>query len=510
MPNVTDEPTELPPDDGALTDGDDDDAASAPLEQPDGYDGAALGEPEQSAEGGFQSEIDDAIDAEVDHHLEPVAASTVDGAEAAFDDDASAVESDAELEVDHAAAATTDEVAAVADESAERADDPVAAAPQLEEEREWPPEPRPARSGLAWLPWLLTALAVLAVLLLALWGCSALTTDDDEDEPGTASSIEGEETPGPTTVEEAESPSEVIVIARPSWESGWFQAEINAHLIRELGYTVNDPSTLQGDPFTIYPSMERGEIDLWAHAWIPGHNPFINADAISLVGPQVFDGGPTGLLVPSAWASENGIRTMDDIISNPDRLSEVDLDGDGIIDILGCEPEWDCWAHIENLVAANNWPALQQSNPHEFHIEAMEQRLDIGLPTIIFAWGPDPMLHRLQLGDQTQWLAINSDIPDAGLVSGPVTATVPDGHCTADPCVSPFGHDEIYAAANTAFLAAHPDIEALLEQIDIPAQDIWAQNDQMDNGEASNADVQRHATEWIAANRDLVDSWLNN
>lgn len=382
---------------------------------------------------------------------------------------------------------------------------------ESEDERQWPPEPRPPRRGESARFVALIGLGAVLLLALFAWGCSRVLSNDDTANDGNgAESIAAEATVAPTTVEEAESPGEVVVIARPEWDSGWFQAELTAALIRELGYTVTEPSALEHRADSLYPSMARGEVDLWAHAWLPGHDRFIDLDRITVAAPQVEGGGPKGLLVSKDWAESNGVQSMEDVLSNPSLRADLDLDGDGVVDILGCQAEWRCFRELQNLIEANGWPAAQQASQHEFHIQAMEQRLDIGQPTIIFAWGPDGMLDRLSLGEKTQWLSTSASIPEFELDAQTVSAVVPTGHCSADPCVSPFDHDEIHAAANTEFLDAHPDIAGLLSRIQIPAADIWAQNQRMAEGESSNEDVLRHATEWLAANRDLADAWLAN
>jgi glycine betaine/proline transport system substrate-binding protein len=62
--------------------------------------------------------------------------------------------------------------------------------------------------------------------------------------------------------------------------------------------------------------------------------------------------------------------------------------------------------------------------------------------------------------------------------------------------------------ANTDFLADNPAAATLLEVIELPLGDVSAQNFLMDQGENTQADITRQAEEWIAENRDLVDTWL--
>jgi glycine betaine/proline transport system substrate-binding protein len=59
-----------------------------------------------------------------------------------------------------------------------------------------------------------------------------------------------------------------------------------------------------------------------------------------------------------------------------------------------------------------------------------------------------------------------------------------------------------------SFAEANPVAVALFEAVTLDVADISAQSVRYDNGENSEADVTRHAAEWVAANRTLVDEWL--
>ena len=71
-----------------------------------------------------------------------------------------------------------------------------------------------------------------------------------------------------------------------------------------------------------------------------------------------------------------------------------------------------------------------------------------------------------------------------------------------------FDANDIRAVANTEFLQSHPDVRTLFEMVEIPLSDIAAQNQKMVDGEDSDEDIARHAAEWIEANQDQVDGWL--
>ncbi len=60
-----------------------------------------------------------------------------------------------------------------------------------------------------------------------------------------------------------------VRMARPTWDTGWFQAEIYRQLLVELGYDVTGPVTMDNDEF--YRAVAAGEVDFWASGWFPLH-----------------------------------------------------------------------------------------------------------------------------------------------------------------------------------------------------------------------------------------------
>jgi ABC-type amino acid transport substrate-binding protein len=67
---------------------------------------------------------------------------------------------------------------------------------------------------------------------------------------------------------------------------------------------------------------------------------------------------------------------------------------------------------------------------------------------------------------------------------------------------------DIRVVANTEFLERNPAVRRLAEVVEIPLEDIDAQNARMIDGEDDNEDIRRHAQEWIRKNRHRVDQWL--
>ncbi len=62
--------------------------------------------------------------------------------------------------------------------------------------------------------------------------------------------------------------------------------------------------------------------------------------------------------------------------------------------------------------------------------------------------------------------------------------------------------------ANKEFLTANPAAKKFFELFRIELADVSAQNTRMKDGEKSQEDIERHAREWIEANRATWEGWL--
>jgi glycine betaine/proline transport system substrate-binding protein len=123
-----------------------------------------------------------------------------------------------------------------------------------------------------------------------------------------------------------------------------------------------------------------------------------------------------------------------------------------------------------------------------------------GDPILFYTWVPNWTVGILQPGEDVVWIEMPNATEDT-------TVAGVEG-CVNDPCALGWQANDIRPVANNDFLNENPAIRAVLEEARIPLDDIFAQNAKMNEGEDSPEDIQRHASEWIANNQDLVDGWL--
>jgi glycine betaine/proline transport system substrate-binding protein len=132
-----------------------------------------------------------------------------------------------------------------------------------------------------------------------------------------------------------------------------------------------------------------------------------------------------------------------------------------------------------------------------------------GQPILFYTWTPNWTVDVLKPGEDVVWIQVpRVDLPESQKdLEEAATLDGVEG-CVADPCRLGFPANDIRPVVNTAFLEENPAAKALLEAVEIPVADIFAQNSRMNSGEGSPDDILRHADEWIEAHAELVDGWL--
>ncbi|MEE8599450.1 glycine betaine/L-proline ABC transporter substrate-binding protein ProX [Euzebya tangerina] len=303
-----------------------------------------------------------------------------------------------------------------------------------------------------------------------------------------------------------------VRLARPTWDTGWFQAEINRILLERLGFAVDGPQTMENEAF--YDAVARGDIDLWANGWFPLHGPLLgDDDDVRIVGTQVDDGALQGYFTDLATAEEVGITSLGDL-ADPEIAARFDTDEDGRADLIGCNLEWACHEIVEHhLTAYELTDTVEQvSGDYSPLMEETVRRFQAGEPVLYYTFTPNWIPAFLEPGEDVAWLqtpfpSLPEPSPDPSVLDSMTLADVPG--CADDPCQTGWAPNDIRAVAGASFLDANPQVETLLEQVQIPLADIQRQNARMVDGEGDSTDIARHAEEWVAEHEATVQEWLN-
>ena len=312
-----------------------------------------------------------------------------------------------------------------------------------------------------------------------------------------------------------------VTMARANWSTGYMQAAIYAALLAELGYEVSDPADLELAPSNAFVAMANGEFAFWVNSWFPNHDQFLAgvmpdgslvSDHVTRLGREMARSGVQGLITNKAFADENGLTTLDALLSNPDQFAVYESadasPGDGILQIYGCPDGWGCHVNINAWIENAGWDNVEQFDigGYEAMIADAIAKDAAGEPYLVYTWGPSHYVSDLRPGDNAVWVSIHEDPSISPTqIEGPTSL---GDQCTADPCLLGWDAADIAVTANNDFLAANPAAARLFELFTISPVDVALQNVRMQGGEDSEDNIKSHAAEWIANNRDLADSWL--
>ncbi|WP_366555184.1 glycine betaine/L-proline ABC transporter substrate-binding protein ProX [Aquibaculum sediminis] len=303
---------------------------------------------------------------------------------------------------------------------------------------------------------------------------------------------------------------ETVTMARATWDTGWFHTEIYAEALRQLGYEIDGPVTLDNPPF--YQALSTGDVDFWVNGWFPLHNTYerFYEGQAEVVGHVAEGGALQGYLVDKKTAEEYDITSIEDF--KKDEIKELfDSNGDGKADMVACPPGWGCEVTISHHMDA--YDLRDHINlitaGYSASMADVLARYQQGEPVFFFTWTPNWTVGVLEPGEDVVWLEVDyADLPEEQKELEDATTLPGVTGCVADPCNMGWPANDIRAVANNDFLEANPAAHKLLEVMEIPVDDIFVQNALMNEGEDSEEDLQRHARDWIADNQETFDAWL--
>jgi len=292
-----------------------------------------------------------------------------------------------------------------------------------------------------------------------------------------------------------------VTMARATWDTGWFQAEVYRQALQQLGYEVPTPTTLDNPPF--YQAVGQGDVHLWVNGWFPLHNTYEDSfsGGAEKVGYVAQGGALQGYLIDKKTAEEHNITNINDFKKEEIRKL-FDTDGNGKAELVACPPGWGCEEQIAKHL--DEWELRDHIEPIKASYSASMAdavgKFKDGKSILFYTWTPNWTVGVLEPGKDVVWI----EAPEATEIQ---TVSGLEG-CVADPCELGWDANDIRPVANTEFLNENPAVKSVLESMSIPLEDIFAQNAKMNAGEDKPEDIERHATEWIESNQEQVNEWL--
>lgn len=278
-----------------------------------------------------------------------------------------------------------------------------------------------------------------------------------------------------------------------------FQTIVLNKALEELGYDVEDVREV--DYSAGYTSISNGDATFMAVNWFPLHNGmYANAggDDVFYRKGHYIQGAAQGYLIDKETADEYGIDNINDL-QDPEIAALFDTNGDGKADLTGCQAGWGCEGVIEHQLDAFELRDNIQHNQGQYAaiISDTIARFNDGESVLYYTWTPYWVSGKLVPGEDVVWLEV------------PYSAN-PNGSDTELANGKNYGFEinSERVVANKEFAMNNPAAAKLFEVAKLPINDVSAQNGLIANGEDSQAQIEAHADNWIEANRDTFDSWL--
>lgn len=328
-------------------------------------------------------------------------------------------------------------------------------------------------------------------LLLGLAACSGQQTKTEAQNPAADSAAAGGASkPGKGIATQA--------LQTPLVEET-FQTLIVDTLLKELGY---EPKPIKEvDYSAAYTAIANGDATYTAAAWMPlQEDMYANSggDKKFFRKGTFIANAASGYMIDKKTADRYKITSIDQL-ADPKLAKLFDADGDGKADLAGCQTGWNCEKTINQQIRDYKLgnTVTQKQGQYSALIADVMARFDSGKPVLYYTWTPYWVSARLVPGKDVVWLQVPfTSYP------GIKDTTAPDGKNYG------FATNSELIIANKAFTDANPAAAKLFELAKIPVADISVQNILITQGEDKPEHIQKHADNWIKANRATVDGWL--
>ena len=281
-----------------------------------------------------------------------------------------------------------------------------------------------------------------------------------------------------------------------------FQTLLVVKALEELGYDVEDIKEIEYA--SAHVAIANGDGTFLADHWDPLHADFYTAaggDAKIYREGIYSSGALQGYLIDKKTADQHKITNISQL-KDPEIAKLFDTNGDGKADLTGCTPGWGCEQVIEHQLDAFELRDTVTHNQGSYSaiIADTITRFQSGEPVLYYTWTPYWVSGVLVPGKDVVWLQVPfSSLPGE---RSKIDTALPDGSNYG------FEANTQRIIANREFAEAHPDAAKLFSIMKVSSNDISAENLLMQQGQDSEADIDRHADAWIAGHKDQWNAWL--
>jgi glycine betaine/proline transport system substrate-binding protein len=288
--------------------------------------------------------------------------------------------------------------------------------------------------------------------------------------------------------------------------------QIGIAALRKLDYQVT-LSTVNTTMFFL--AAAQGDLDLAMDINFPQQQPAFSkvAATAQIVGSGLIEGGGTnGYLIDKRSADAHRITNLTQM---RDPAIAALFGNGGRADLINCDASWSCGEVVDYQLEKFGLRDTVKSVRGKYEALMLEAvaRVRRGEPVFFYAWSPSWMNKMLVPGRDVVWLptpfdALPDSVPNQGSA---LTAGVVGCAGNADPCRMAMAAWNYQTVARRGFVAGHPDVRKLLEQMSFPLADWSAWEEAISSsGGGSDRNIRRLAEQWITSNQDKFDRWVAN
>jgi len=296
--------------------------------------------------------------------------------------------------------------------------------------------------------------------------------------------------------------------ARATWDTFWFGGMVIQIGLEKLGYEVKAPKTLNNP--ARYTALGQGDIDFETDTVWPNAKAAVEKvkGDIEMLGPIMSPGSIQGYLIDRKTSEKHNITKVADL-KKPDVIKLFDKDNDGKADLISCNPGWNCEGITTHHIKAYDLGGSVEQIQGEYNVLVGDTvaRYKAGEPVLFYAWFPNTATVQMMPGRDVVWLQVDkTDLPSG--VTDTILKDVVGCAGGSSTCNTGWAATQYFISANKKWLADNPAARKLFEVIKMKLDDRVTQNIAMKNGEDSDADLRRHAEEWIKRNQAQFDKWV--
>ena len=275
--------------------------------------------------------------------------------------------------------------------------------------------------------------------------------------------------------------------------------------LENLGYNIKAQQQLSSIP-ALHVAVSQGDVDFSASYWEKLNKVLFQKNGgeekLKRVG-TIMPNTLQGYQIDKKTADEYNISNLEQF-KDPKIAKLFDSDGNGKANLIGCIPGWSCEPVIDHHLKVYGLEDTVEHIQGDYSalMGDILTRYQQSKPVLYYTWTPHWLASVLEPGEDAVWLEVPfSSLPEEQQELSEQKTSI-DGKNLG------FAVDQVRVLANKKFLNANPAAKRWFELVQIPIEEVNAQQKLVKNGEDKPADIRRHAQDWIKSHQQLFDSWV--